>query len=109
MAHGAEAAEAAAETARRTFGEGSAGDELPSIEVDRADLARGLQAIELLHRSGLASSKSEARRLIKGGGARVNGEALTDDAAILTLAQVTAEGYIKLSAGRKKHALVRPR
>jgi tyrosyl-tRNA synthetase len=109
MAHGAAAAEAAAETARRTFGEGSAGDDLPSIEVASADLARGIQAIDLLHRAGLAASKSEARRLIKGGGARVNGEAIADDAAILTSADVTREGYIKLSAGKKKHALVRPR
>jgi tyrosyl-tRNA synthetase len=109
MAHGAAAAEAAAETARRTFGEGSAGDDLPSIEVASADLAHGIQAIDLLHRAGLAASKSEARRLIKGGGARVNGEAIADDAAILTSADVTREGYIKLSAGKKKHALVRPR
>ncbi len=109
MAHGEAAAEAAAETARRTFGEGSAGDDLPSIDVAIADLARGFQAIDLLHRAGLAASKSEARRLIKGGGARVNGEALADDAAVLTAADVTREGYIKLSAGKKKHALVRPR
>ncbi len=109
MAHGEAAAEAAAETARRTFGEGSAGDDLPSIEVESADLARGIQAIDLLHRTGLAASKSEARRLIKGGGARVNGEAIADDAAVLTSADVTREGYIKLSAGKKKHALVRPR
>jgi len=109
MAHGEAAAEAAAETARRTFGEGSAGDDLPSIDVEGADLARGIQAIDLLHRTGLAASKSEARRLIKGGGARINGEAIADDAAVLTSADVTREGYIKLSAGKKKHALVRPR
>ena len=108
-AHGREAADAAAETARRTFGEGGAGEDLPSIEVARGDLERGLPAADLLHRSGLAASKSEARRLIKGGGARVNGDAIRDDAAVLTLADVAAEGYIKLSAGRKKHALVRPR
>jgi tyrosyl-tRNA synthetase len=108
MAHGREAADAASETARRVFGEGGAGDELPSIAVARGDLARGLPAIELLHRTGLASSKSDARRLIEGGGGRVNGQPITDHAQILTLADVTAEGYIKLSAGRKKHALVRP-
>jgi tyrosyl-tRNA synthetase len=109
MAHGEAAAAAATETARRTFGEGGAGDELPSIEVASADLARGIQAVELLHRTGLAASKSEARRLIKGDGARVNGETIVDETAVLTLAHVTREGYIKLSAGRKKHALVRPR
>ena len=109
MAHGREAAEAAAETARRTFGEGGAGDELPSIEIARADLERGLQLVDLLHRAGLAASRGEARRLIKGGGARVNGAALADEAALLTLSDLTADGYIKLSAGRKKHALVRAR
>jgi tyrosyl-tRNA synthetase len=108
LAHGRTAAEAAAETARRTFGEGGAGDDLPTLQVARADLERGVAVIDLLHRSGLASSRSDARRLIKGGGARVNGEALTDDTAVLTLADATADGYIKLSAGKKKHALVRP-
>jgi tyrosyl-tRNA synthetase len=108
LAHGRSAAEAAAETARRTFGEGGAGDDLPTLQVARADLERGVAAIDLLHRSGLASSKSDARRLIKGGGARVNGQPLTDDTAALTLADATADGYIKLSAGKKKHALIRP-
>jgi tyrosyl-tRNA synthetase len=108
MAHGRAAANAAAETARQTFGEGGAGEDLPRIEVASGDLARGIPAIDLFHRSGLASSKSEARRLIKGGGARVNGEAISDEAAVLNRGDVTAEGYIKLSAGKKKHALVQP-
>ncbi len=108
LAHGQAAADAAAETAWQTFGEGGAGDDLPRIEVARGDLARGIAAIDLFHRSGLAGSKSEARRLIKGGGARVNGRALDSDTAVLTERDVTAEGYIKLSAGRKKHALVQP-
>lgn len=108
MAHGREAADAAAETARQTFSEGGAGEDLPRIEVASADLSRGIPAIDLFHRSGLVSSKSEARRLIKGGGARVNGEVLSDEAAVLNRSNVTAEGYIKLSAGKKKHALVQP-
>jgi tyrosyl-tRNA synthetase len=108
MAHGRAAADAAAETARQTFAEGGAGDDLPRIEVSSADLARGIPAIELFHRSGLASSRSEARRLIKGGGARVNGRSLSDDTAVLSRSDVTGEGYIKLSAGKKKHALVQP-
>ncbi|HZT19147.1 MAG TPA: tyrosine--tRNA ligase, partial [Dongiaceae bacterium] len=108
MAHGREAAEAAAETARRTFAEGGAGEDLPSIEVASGDLDRGIPAIELLHRTGLAASRSEARRLIKGGGARVNGQPLADDASLVTRADVTPDGYVKLSAGRKRHALVRP-
>src|SRR5262249_45396466 len=109
LAHGRQAAEAAAESARQTFGEGGAGEDLPRIEVASADLERGLSAVELLHRAGLAASKGAARRLINGGGARINGVALTDDNASLTLADVTPQGYIKLSAGKKKHALIRPR
>ncbi len=108
MAHGRAAADAAAETARQTFGEGGAGDDLPRIEVAAGDLARGIPAIDLFLRSGLAGSKGEARRLIKGGGARVNGQALSDEAAVLNRGNVTGEGYIKLSAGKKKHALVQP-
>jgi tyrosyl-tRNA synthetase len=108
LAHGREAAEAAAESARQTFGEGGAGEDLPRIEVASADLARGVAAVDLLHRSGLAASKGAARRLIKGGGARINGVALADDSAVLTLSDVTPQGYIKLSAGKKKHALIRP-
>jgi tyrosyl-tRNA synthetase len=108
LAHGREAAEAAAESARQTFGEGGAGADLPQIEVARADLERGISAVDLLHRSGLAASKGAARRLIKGGGARVNGLAVTDDSLALTLADVTPQGYIKLSAGKKKHALIHP-
>ena len=108
LAHGRAAAEAAAETAHRTFGEGGAGGDLPRIEIARSDLARGVPAIDLFQRCGLAASKGEARRLIKGGGARVNGQVLSDDGAILTLGDVGAQGYIKLSAGKKKHALVQP-
>jgi len=108
LAHGRAAAEAAAETARRTFDEGGAGGDLPRLEVARSDLAQGISALELFHRSGLVSSKSEARRLIKGGGARVNGRSLSDDAAILNLEDLGASGHIKLSAGRKKHALIQP-
>ena len=108
LAHGRAAAEAAAETARRTFDEGGAGGDLPRLEVARSDLAQGISALELFHRSGLVSSKSEARRLIKGGGARVNGQSLSDDAAILNLQDLGASGHIKLSAGRKKHALIQP-
>jgi tyrosyl-tRNA synthetase len=108
LAHGREAAEAAAESARQTFGEGGAGEDLPRIEVASADLVRGVAAVDLLHRSGLAASKGAARRLIKGGGARINGVTLADDSAVLTLSDVTPQGYIKLSAGKKKHALIRP-
>jgi tyrosyl-tRNA synthetase len=108
LAHGPAAAAAAAETARKTFEEGALGEELPTIDVPKAELAAGIAAFELLRRAGLATSNSEARRLIKGGGARVNDEKVADEKDLVTLTQTTGDGVIKLSAGRKRHALVRP-
>jgi tyrosyl-tRNA synthetase len=108
LCHGREAALAAAETARRVFAEGGIGDELPVVEVPRAELERGVPAFELLARSGLAASNSEARRLIKQGGARLNDAPIAADTRAVTLADLGAGGAIKLSAGKKRHALVRP-
>ncbi len=103
---GTEAAEAAAETARRTFEEGEAAETLPSIEVARAELAAGIPAFRLFVLAGLAPSNGEARRLIRGGGARVNDEAITDEGQ-MSSAEDLRDGAIKLSAGRKNHRLVR--
>ncbi len=108
LAHGRGAADAAAETARRTFAEGGVGDELPTIEIGRAELEKGVPAFDLLRRAGLAASNGEARRLIKGGGGRLNDVTIASDTQPVSLADLTVEGYIKLSAGRKRHALVRP-
>jgi tyrosyl-tRNA synthetase len=107
LAHGAAAAAAAAETARRVFEDGAAGDALPAIAVARADLASGTTAVELMVRAGLASSNGEARRLIKGGGARINDVPVAEEQQRVTLADLNAENVIKLSAGRKRHALIR--
>ncbi len=102
LAHGTEAAAAAEATARDVFaGGGSAG--LPSVAVPAAELAAGMPAFALLVRAGLAASNGEARRLIRGGGARLNDVVIADEARIVT---VTEEA--KLSAGRKQHVLVRP-
>ncbi len=108
LCHGAEAAAAAAETARRTFEEGRIGDELPTVEVPRAELATGMPVYELMRRAGLAASNGEARRLIKGGGARLNDAPIVSETALVTAADLNAEGIVKLSAGKKRHALVRP-
>jgi tyrosyl-tRNA synthetase len=108
LLHGRAAAEAAAETARRVFAEGGIGGDLPVSETPRAQLEAGHPAIAYFHQAGLAGSLSEARRLVRGGGARVNDVVLTDEARLLTLADLNADGVIKLSAGRKRHALVRP-
>jgi tyrosyl-tRNA synthetase len=107
LCHGAAAAKAAAETARRTFEEGGLGDELPTIEVPRDQLAQGIPAYELLRRSGLTASNGEARRLIRGGGGRINDAAIEGEARAVGLSDLNPEGLIKLSAGRKRHALVR--
>ncbi len=108
LARGDTAAAAARETARRTFEEGGIGDELHTVDVPRPELERGIPAYELLRRCGLADSNGAARRLIKGGGARVNNRPLTDEMQTLTPADLGSEGVIKLSAGRRRHALVRP-
>ena len=106
LAHGRAPAEAAAETARRTFEEGTVGEALPKIAIARAELDRGISAFELLHRAGLAPSKGEARRLIKSGGARLNDVAIADETQPVTSADLDADGVIKLSVGKKRHVLI---
>jgi len=108
LCHGDAAAAAAAETARQTFEQGAIGQALPTIDVPRGELEQGIAVFELLRRAGLCGSNSEGRRLIKGGGARVNDVVVSDEQANVNLADVTGDGVIKLSAGRKRHALVRP-
>jgi tyrosyl-tRNA synthetase len=107
LAHGREAAEAAAETARRTFEEGARADTLPTVSVPRARLAAGIAAFELLHEAGLAESRNEARKLIKGGGGRLNDKPIAGDTATVGEGDLDSSGTLKLSAGRKRHVLVR--
>jgi tyrosyl-tRNA synthetase len=108
LGHGREAADAAANTARAVFESGSTGSELPQTTVPRDLLARGIPAFELFSRAGLAASNGEARRLIRGGGARINDAVVESETSPISLAALSPEGMIKLSAGRKRHALVRP-
>lgn len=108
LCHGDAAAASAAETARQTFAEGGVGTDLPVATAARGDLETGAPIVDLFVRTGLTGSKGEARRLIQGGGARMNDAKIGDVAATATLADVTADGYIKLSKGKKQHALVRP-
>jgi len=106
LAHGRAAAEQAAETARRAFEEGQAAETLPGITVAAAELAAGIPAFRLFVEAGLAASNGEARRLIRGGGARLNDAPITDEARPIGAADL-CDGAIKLSAGRKLHRLVR--
>jgi tyrosyl-tRNA synthetase len=108
MVHGREAALAAAETARRTFEEGAIADDLPSVEVGRGELEAGLGVLTAFVKAGLVASNGEARRQIKSGGLRVNDQPVTDEKMVLTASQLTSEGVIKLSMGRKRHVLLRP-
>jgi tyrosyl-tRNA synthetase len=108
LCHGREAAEAAAETARAVFEGGGSGSELPQTEVLRNELARGMAAFELFSLTGLAASNSEARRLIRGGGARINDRVVDNETKPVTEADLDDKGVLKLSAGRKRHVLVRP-
>ncbi|NIA68791.1 tyrosine--tRNA ligase [Pelagibius litoralis] len=107
LCRGAEAARQAAETARQTFEEGRSAEGLPSVDVPEAELSAGIPAYELLRRAGLAGSNGEARRLIKGGGARINDVPISGEQQNVSLADRNAEGVIKLSAGKKRHALLR--
>ena len=106
LAHGRHAADEAAETARSTFEQGKTAETLPGIVVSNNELTDGIPAIRLFAQSGLAASNGEARRLIRGGGAKVNDTTITDEAQILGIADLRG-GAIKLSAGRKQHRLIR--
>ncbi|MQB19277.1 tyrosine--tRNA ligase [Agrobacterium tumefaciens] len=108
MLHGRENAEQAAETARKTFEEGALSDNLPSIEVPKTDLEAGIGLLSLIVRAGLAASNGEARRHVQGGAVRINDESVSDERKLIGLGEVTADGVIKLSLGKKKHILVRP-
>src|SRR6202163_4587541 len=108
LLHGADAARVAAETARQTFEEGAIAENLPSVDVSRSELEAGIGVLAGFVKAGLVASNGEARRQIKGGGLRVNDAAGSDEKMMLKLADLTPEGVIKLSVGRKRHILLRP-
>jgi len=108
LLHGADAAAVAAETARQTFEEGAIAENLPSVEISRAELEAGIGVLALFVKAGLVASNGEARRQIKGGGLRVNDVAVSDEKMILKPADLTPEGVIKLSLGKKRHVLLKP-
>jgi tyrosyl-tRNA synthetase len=107
LCHGAAAATEAEETARRTFEEGGKAESLPTVTVPRAQLADGIAAFELFHQAGLAASRTEARKLIRGGGGRLNDKPIASDTMAIKHSDLGSDGTLKLSAGRKRHVLVR--
>src|SRR6516225_8210267 len=108
LLHGRDAANEAAETARRTFEEGALAQTLPTVEIPRGELDAALGVLNAFVKAGLVTSNGEARRQIKGGGLRVNDDPVTDEKMTLTPAHLTPEGVIKLSLGKKKHVLLKP-
>jgi tyrosyl-tRNA synthetase len=106
--HGRDAAEQSAETARRTFEEGALADTLPTLEIPRAKLEAGQGVPAAFVEVGLVSSNGEARRQIKGGGLKVNDVTVADEKMVLTARDLTSQGVIKLSLGKKRHVLLKP-
>jgi tyrosyl-tRNA synthetase len=109
LLHGRPAAEQAAATAQTTFEEGGLATTLPTAEVARLELETGLGVLTAAVLAGLVPSTSEARRQIRNGGLKVNDVTVRDDKMRLTASELTAEGVIKLSLGKKRHVLIRPR
>ncbi|MEM6811040.1 MAG: tyrosine--tRNA ligase [Pseudomonadota bacterium] len=106
LCHGKDSAEDAQETAQKVFEQGSIGDDLPTIEVSLSELQKGIAFTDLFLQSGLAESKGEVKRLIKGGGAKLNDNSVSEQDKLVTDSDI-ADGIIKLSSGKKRHALVK--
>ncbi|MGG7644143.1 tyrosine--tRNA ligase [Rhodovulum sp. YNF3179] len=104
LAHGAEAAAAAEATAREVFEKGGAGDDLPRLALSAGEIGDGISVVQLFVRSGLAKSGKDAKRLIAEGGARLDDAPVTDAGQMVDAARLAAP--LKLSAGKKRHALV---
>jgi tyrosyl-tRNA synthetase len=108
LVHGRAAAEAAAETAKRTFEQGMSDAGLPAVRIARGEIEAGMGLLKALVSAGLASSNGEARRAVQGGGVRVNDVPVSDERLMLSTSDLVADGAIKLSLGRKRHVLLRP-
>jgi tyrosyl-tRNA synthetase len=108
LIHGRDKAEAAAETARKTFEQGTIASDLPTIEITRSELDAGVGVLAAFVKAGLAASNGEARRHVQGGGFKVNDQTVASEKALIGSADVTADGIIKLSFGKKKHVLLKP-
>ena len=104
LLHGADAAAAAEATAREVFEKGGVGDDLPTLTLSVADVGDGISIVQLIVKSGLAGSGKEAKRLISENGARLNDAPLTDAGMMIDASALATP--IKLSAGKKRHALV---
>ncbi len=107
LCHGRDVANSVAESARKTFEEGSIGQDLPFIIINKNDLEDGVWVIEAMRKLALIQSNGEGRRLIANGGVKVNDTVINDPEKQLNIADISINGMIKLSAGKKRHALVK--
>ena len=103
LVHGEKAAKESEETARETFVGGGLGKSIPEKKISKKVILQGINIIELIFQNGLASSKSEARRLIKNNGIRVNDKTISDEKKIISFDEVSKDSFIKLSIGKKNH------
>jgi tyrosyl-tRNA synthetase len=108
LVHGRAAADQAAETARKTFEEGALAESLPTVEMARKDIEAGVSVLTAVVTAGLASSNGEVRRAIANNAIAVNDQRISSDKHVIGNSDVTAEGVIKLSLGKKRHVLLRP-
>lgn len=106
LCHGDRAAKQAAETAQKTFEEGGVGKDIPSFTLPKDELGKGIAIYDLIRRTGLAESGGEAKRLVRGGGARINDAKIEDENELIGPTYFKS-GSLKLSAGKKKHVLVK--
>ncbi len=107
LCHSEQAAKSALKTAVKIFEQGEIDENLPTVVLEQEVLQAGISAYELFHEAGLASSKSEARKLIRGKGAKINDEVVADENMIINTTFLLDKNVIKLSAGKKRHILVR--
>ncbi len=107
LMHGRDNAEAAAETAKKTFEQGLTAANLPTVEMPVAELESGIGVLAAFVKAGLVVSNSEARRQVQGGGVKVNDRIVTNDKAVINADDVK-DGFVKLSLGKKKHVLLKP-
>ena len=109
LVHGRAAADEAAGTARKTFEEGSLAETLPTVEIPRAELDKGFGVLTAFaEKAALVASNGEARRQVKAGGLKVNDVTVSDEKMVLTAKDLTPDGVIKLSLGKKRHVLLKP-
>ena len=101
--HGSKAAKESAETATETFVKGGLGKSIPEKKISKKIILQGVNIIELIFQNGLAQSKSEARRILKNNGIKVNDKIISDEKKIVNMEDVFEDNYIKLSVGKKTH------